>query len=141
MTPMQSDAEVLKALSALEDKLMAAINSGLAAVNLALAHLTDMHHNAMLEQERRNSKFADRAHVDSLSRQMADISTELRSRVRQMERLEKSDQDLEKQIDRLRDQVAKRSFTLLTGANGYLVTAIIVLSSVVLTFLLTHVVK
>jgi DNA repair exonuclease SbcCD ATPase subunit len=144
--------EIMQSLRSLEDKLTAAIASGLASVNLAITTLADQHHKAMLDQERRNSTFADRERVEFVARnthENASNLTALTLRVGKLERccdaldtrIEQCYDALNARIEQLSTQADNRSFSLLSGATGYLVSALIVTSAALLTFLLTHAIR
>lgn len=73
----RDEAAMLRAIAALKDELVTLINTGLGAIQHSIAQLQAQHAAALLEQEKRNSGFADRERVESAIRridlQAADI--------------------------------------------------------------------
>jgi hypothetical protein len=136
---------VMEAITSLDTKLTAALNTGLTALNTALVQLTEAHHRALLEQERRNSQFATLAHAEQLSRRVDSMADSAARREEQIKSLREvlatttlhHDQqiaDIEKRLS----QDADHSFLQTSNIVGYLATAIISGLAVTLAFLLTH---
>lgn len=142
-------SEILQLLHDMENKLTAAIATGLQSVNLAIATLSDHHNKALLDQEKRNSSFADRDRVEAIAANThanANHLTALQLRVGQLERKADSlDARFDARCREIDDRLAgalqdeaSHTVGLLAGANGYLVMLAIMLASNLLTFLLAH---
>jgi hypothetical protein len=133
MTPDQ-EKDIRSFLGELEQKLNATITAGLAAVNLAIANLTEAHHRALIEQERRNSQFAARDRVDDLARRLDRTEGQLD----RVGRLEAAIDKLAQSISQLEQKTNAYGLKVLGGATGYLVILIINMSSVLITYLMTR---
>lgn len=138
MTPLSNEAEILKAVQALEDKLTGVINAGLQGVNMAIAALSDQHHKALLDQERRNGLFAERQRVEDVARNVHELSNQLTGYLFRLSEVEKSTDRLDGRLLEVAEVTSSRSFSLLSGISGYLVMLILMLCSNLLTFLLAH---
>lgn len=145
-----NETDILRAVKQLEDKLTLAIHTGLQAVYAALAQITERHHRAMLQQERRNASFADRDRVEALahlvSSNTASISSltghlqELNTRIDKLaDQLTAHDEHRDQQTRELVALMNERSFSLFSGTTGYLVTALLIGSTAILTFILSHI--
>lgn len=136
---MEGFSEVLQLLHEMEMKLTAAIATGLATVNTSITALAERHNSALLEQERKNASFADRERVESVARNVHDARNEVTGLLLRVGKCEQAEQKLQAALDALAEQVDTRSLKMLSGANGYLVSLLVVFISVVLTYVLTHV--
>jgi len=135
---MERLSEILQLLHEMDSRLTAAITAGIASVNLSIAQLSERHNASLLEQERKNSSFADRERVEALARQVHDGRNELAVVGRQVAQLGEADRDLAKRLDEVGNQLDSRSLKFLSGMNGYLVSLLVVVVSCVLTYTLTH---
>lgn len=133
MTADEYDS-LISAITALDQKL----TSGLQAVTVSMSRLTEMHHKAILEQERRNASFATMERLDGVGKRVDDLVTGFASRSARLDALERQLSHQEDQLTQLSDSVSNRSVGLLTSAAGWLVVALVTISSNLLTFLLTH---
>lgn len=115
MTPRQYE-QVLAAIRSLDDKFSLALQSNMNALNLAIVQLTEAHHKSLLEQERRNGQFATIDRVDAISRRLDDAIKEAGT------------------------VAANRETTLSTSFTGYVISALITGTAVVLAFVLAHLV-
>lgn len=130
MTEPQSPA-MLEAMHELETRVNATVAAGITAVTVSITAASDAHHKALLEQERRNSTFADRAHVDDLSSQLQRHSVRIAT-------LEDSYSQILTRLDELAAQVSAGTVHLLSGFSNYLVLVLLMLASNLLIFVLTH---
>jgi len=133
MTTDEYDS-LITAISGLEGKLTA----GLQAVNISIATLTEMHHKAILEQERRNSSFATLERLDAVGRRVDELVAGFAARGERMDAAERQIARQESQLTQVLDAMNARSVSLLTSTSGWLVLAVITIGSNVLTFLLAH---
>jgi hypothetical protein len=133
MTSTEYDS-LIDAIAGMEQKL----TSGLESVTVSMARLTEMHHKAILEQERRNSSFATLERLDGVVRRLDDLVAGFAARNERLDALDRQMSRQDAQITQLAESVSTRSMTTLTTATGWLVIALITVASNVLTFLLTH---
>jgi hypothetical protein len=125
---------LITAIAGLDRKL----TSGLESVTASMALLTEMHHKAILEQERRNSTFATLERLDGVVRRLDDLVAGYAAR---NERLEAMDRQLGRQdvqITQLAEALSTRSVSMLTSTTGWLVVALISVGTNILTYLLAH---
>lgn len=135
---LSSSGDISLALAATETRLMRALNAGLAQVTAAIAALTEMHHKAILEQERRNASFATQERLDSLAHRVDELNAALSARTARLEHIEAGMARLDRETADLQSQLTARSVSILSSATGYLVTALLLVGSNLLTFLLAH---
>lgn len=133
MTADEYDS-LIAAISGLEVKL----TSGLQSVTISIATLTEMHHKAILEQERRNSSFATLERLDGVIHRLDDLVAGFAARNARLDALDRQMNRQDAQIAQLAESVSSRSMSTLTTATGWLVIALITVASNVLTFLLAH---
>ncbi len=133
MTADEYDS-LIAAISGLEIKL----TSGLQSVTTSIATLTEMHHKAILEQERRNSSFATLERLDGVVRRLDDLVAGFAARNERLDALDRQLNRQDAQIAQLTESVSSHSVSTLTTATGWLVIALITVASNVLTFLLAH---
>jgi hypothetical protein len=126
MTDTQYD-RVLDAIRSLDDKFTTALNTGLATLNAALLALSETHHRAQLEQERRNSTFATAEQVRQLTARVDQFSTEAGGREARISQLE------QRML-----QGDDHDFLRQSSATGYLITALVSIAAVTLAFVLAH---
>ena|SRR5947209_2710906 len=126
MSESQYD-RVLDAINSLDGKFTAALNTGLAALNAAILALTEQHHRALLEQERRNSTFITSPQHEALVRRVDDLASAAGNRDALL-------QSIEEQLKIGQEQ----SFSLRSNLTGYLVSALLSGLAVTIGFLLTH---
>jgi hypothetical protein len=144
-------SELFAALDRLEAKLTAALNTDLQAVNVAISALADSHHRALLEQERRNSSFADRDRVEQIATHVHTNANELLSMVHRVSKLEQCTEIIQGDLgtlaplksvaDRLTqlEEIVEARHTLFTANTiGYLVTFAAILVSAIVAFVLAH---
>jgi hypothetical protein len=142
---------VMGAITSLDAKFTASLATGLASLNTAILALTEAHHKAALEQERRNSTFATQAQVDHIARSMDQFFTEAggrEARIRALENqigrhevLASSAAEREARLAALERRLAQdadHSFALSNSVIGYLVTALTTGFAVTVAFLLAH---
>lgn len=133
MTSDEYDS-LLSAISGVEQKL----TTGLQSVTTSIATLTEMHHQAILEQERRNSSFATLERLDGVVRRLDDLVAGFAARNERLEAMDRQIRRQETQISQLSDSISTHSVNLLTSATGWLVIALITVGSNILTFILSH---
>lgn len=133
---MDSDeyASLISAISGLEQSL----TTGLESVRASIARLTEMHHTAILEQERRNSSFATMERLDGVIRRLDDLASNFAVRSERLESMDRQVRRQEEQIAQITESISNRSVSLLTSTTGWLVIALITVGSNILTFILTH---
>jgi hypothetical protein len=98
---------IIEAISRLRQDFMTALNEGLASVNLAIAQLHEKHNATVLEQERRNATFADRARVELIAEHVHDHTASLNEQRDRLTRLETAVQEVSG-LDRRLDELAGR---------------------------------
>src|SRR5579875_1862820 len=111
---------VIEAIATLDDKLSGQIQG----VFTGLSELTEAHHRAVLEQERRNATFATAVRLDNLDNKISGFMQESGGRIAQFHALQ-----------------APAASRYLQGANqltGWLVQALLILTSTILGFILYH---
>ncbi|HZU11414.1 MAG TPA: hypothetical protein VFB58_01125 [Chloroflexota bacterium] len=128
------------AIASTETRLLRALNEGLQQVSSALTNLSEMHHRAMLEQERRNASFATVERLDALAVRVDSVNAALSGVCQRLENVEAGLARSERESSSLRRQLNESSVSSLTTATGYLVTALLLIGSNILTFILAHVV-
>jgi phosphate starvation-inducible protein PhoH len=135
-TGYDGEAQVLHALSELEQRLSLALNTGLAAVTQSIAQLAEQHHRTQLEQEKRNASFADRSRLEELAGKVSamDTTTVLLAQMRKDIDADRS------RLDQLESMVNERALRFAHGAIGYIVMFLVMLSSNVLVYILAHLV-
>lgn len=133
MTSNEYDS-LIDAIAGLEQKL----TSGLESVTASMTRMTEMHHKAILEQERRNSSFATLERLDGVVRRLDDLVAGFAARNERLDALDRQMNRQDAQIAQLTETVSARSVSTLTSATGWLVIALITVASNVLTFLLAH---
>lgn len=132
---------MLAAVRELEQRLSAAITTGLQAVNLTIASLADQHHRAVLEQERRNGTFASRDRVDALAEGLRDRAGEWMTHGERLTVLERRYESVSGRLDELSAKQNEDTVRVWSGNTGYLVLLVLMLGSNLLTFFLTHAVR
>jgi hypothetical protein len=132
MTEQEKDIRTM--LIELEQKLQASITAAATALTVSIAQLTEAHHKAQIEQEKRNSSFAERGRVDDLARRLDRAEGQLD----RVGRLELAIDKLVTSIDQLEAKTSAYSLKLLGGLTSYLILLLINMSSVIITFLLTR---
>ena len=133
MTSDEYDS-LLSAISGMEQKL----TTGLQSVTTSIATLTEMHHQAILEQERRNSSSATLERLDGVVRRLDDLIAGFAARNERLEAMDRQIRRQETKISQLSESISTRSVNLLTSATGWLVIALITVGSNILTFILSH---
>lgn len=133
MTSDEYDS-LIGAIAGLEQKL----TSGLQSVTVSIARLTEMHHQAILEQERRNSSFATLERLDSVVRRLDDLVAGFAARNERLDALDRQMGRQDTQIAQLTESMSARSTGLFASTTGWLVIALITVASNVLTFLLAN---
>jgi predicted component of type VI protein secretion system len=133
MTTDEYDS-LLSAISGVEQQL----STGLHSVTTSIARLTEMHHQAILEQERRNSSFATLERLDGVVRRLDDLVAGFAARNERLEAMDRQIRRQDTQISQLSDTFSTRSVNLLTSTTGWLVVALITVGSNILTYILAH---
>jgi hypothetical protein len=133
MTTDEYDS-LINAISGVEQKL----TTGLQSVTASMGTLTDMHHKAILEQERRNSSFATLERLDGVVRRLDDLVAGFAARNERLDALDRQLSRQDAQIAQLSESMSVRSVGLFTSTTGWLVIALITLASNILTFILAH---
>jgi hypothetical protein len=125
---------LISAISGLEQKL----TTGLDSVTTSIGRLTEMHHTAILEQERRNSSFATMERLDGVIRRLDDLASGFAARNERIEAMDRQMRRQEEQISGLAESISTRSLSMLTSTTGWLVIALITVGSNILTYVLAH---
>lgn len=139
MTEIAS-ADLGAAIASTETRLLRALSEGLQGVSAALANLSEAHHRALLEQERRNASFASVQRLEALAARVDGVNATLSALGQRFESVEAGLARAEQEAGSLRRQLTESRVSALTTATGYLVTALLLIGSNVLTFILAHVV-
>jgi len=125
---------VIEAIATLDDKLSGQIQG----VFTGLSELTEAHHRAVLEQERRNATFATAVRLDNLDNKISGFMQESGGRIAQFHALQAQVAEHAHQLAAMQAAAASRD---LQGANqltGWLVQALLILTSTILGFILYH---
>lgn len=145
MTGEDSYREILTLLRSLEDRLTSTINTGLAAVNLAISTMQDQHNRALLDQEKRNATFAERIRVEDVAKHTHDTAGKLTTiiyRIGELERAcNKHDQELaslDRRFDHEGEITTERGFKAVGQITQYLATFLMLIAIALLTYMLTH---
>jgi hypothetical protein len=134
------EATVLRAIATLKDELTRTINERHDELARQIHDLAEEHNHALLDQERRNAHFADRDRVEDIARNVHDAITTITTAILRIGKLETSYLHLENKIDSASQQSTEQTFHLLGGGAGYLITALLLLSSNLLVYILSHLV-
>jgi chromosome segregation ATPase len=121
-----------------ERRIMGALSTGLDRVTAAIANLTEMHHKALLEQERRNAGFATIERLDMLNAKVETISGELRERKSRVDALEEHVTRLDTTLTATQTTLEQHSSGVLTLALNYVMMFAVSTGGVMLAFILAH---
>lgn len=138
MTDELTPGDIGDAIALSERRIMAALSTGLDRVTAAIANLTEMHHRALLEQERRNAGFATIERLDLLNSKVEAIGGELRERKSRVDALEEHVTRLDAAITTTQATLEQRSTGVLTLALNYVMMFAISTAGVMLAFVLAH---
>ncbi|PZS08604.1 MAG: hypothetical protein DLM70_02475 [Chloroflexi bacterium] len=133
---------------AVKTELAASFQAGLSSVNLAIATLTEAHHQAVIEQERRNGGFAPRDRLDELRIQVHGHSNKLAEQElrggqtdKRLDRVDSCVQELDDKIDATILAEGKTREHILTGTLGYLILGLITIIGGTTGALMAHLIK
>ena len=146
---MSDDPSVLRALASLKTEIESLLNQVHNSLQVSISKLQEDHARALLEQERRNSQFADRDRVEDVARNVHTLASSVTTNQLRIAKLETADSelraciekvrvDLSSEISGLSKTICERSFVLWGSTTGYLVTALLMVCVSVLTYVLTH---
>jgi sulfite reductase beta subunit-like hemoprotein len=135
------EATLLRAIGALDEKLTAVINSGLAALTTAIAHLQAEHAKALLEQERRNAHFADRTSVETLTRTVDRHADQFEAIRQRSEISDKQHHEVVEDLEALQTTITERTYSSLKTGYTILGAAAITLGTPVLVVVAEHLFK
>ncbi|GAC1637562.1 MAG: hypothetical protein NVS4B2_26410 [Chloroflexota bacterium] len=142
-TELRADVQNLKG------ELSGSFQTGLSAVNLAVAALTEAHHRAVIEQEKRNAEFAQRTRVDELigqvhghSNRLSAIDMRLHLTTKQMDQLESCTNELDARMNAGNLDVTQRmdtaTISMLRGTLGYIVLSAITVGGALAGYVASH---
>lgn len=140
--------EVRSDVAAIKNELSASFQSGLAAVNLAIATLTESHHRQVIEQERRNAEFAHRTRLDELIEQVHGHSNkisaheiQIQTNIKRLAETQLCTEDLEKRIDATDHHIDANQLGLLHGTLGYVIASLLTVAGAAAGFAFNHFIK
>ncbi len=132
------DLRTLRAITTLKAEITAQIGAGLTALQIVITQLTETHHRALLEQERRNATFAPQTRLEELIIQVHDHSNKIQA-------VDTKSYIMEKDLSALKDQQHEqeqkgrdRSFGMLTTTAGWIFTIVLAMVMLGLGVLVNH---
>jgi hypothetical protein len=122
-----SEVQILRAVQALDSKLTDALNRQTRTLTASIQALADRHTESLLQQEKRNATFADRDRVESVAEHTHTIANLTQSLILRVTAAETRAVELASDIQACRQSISQQAVGFLTGANGYLVTFIVMM--------------
>ena len=95
---MDNDATILRAIATLKSELLATINGRFQEVARALDRIDQKSSSDLLDQERRNSTFADRARVEAVAEHAHDNASALTALLLRTSNLEQDKRDQQNEL-------------------------------------------
>jgi len=132
------DLRTLRAITTLKAEITAQISAGLTALQIVITQLTETHHRALLEQERRNATFAPQSRLEELIVQVHDHGNKIQAIDTKSFLMDK---DLSTMKDQQHEQEQKgrdRSFGMLTTTAGWIFTIVLAMVMLGLGVLVNH---
>lgn len=137
MTATDDHNAVLLAVTQSEQRTAAAIEECTAKLQASITTLTELHHAAILAQERRNAEFARSDRVESVASRVHDQGNQITTNNLKIATLEKGLADIGKKLDSIEKAAASRTLDLLGGVAGWVGLAVLMFGCAFLTWFLT----
>ncbi len=132
------DLRTLRAITALKAEITTQISVGLTALQVVITNLTETHHRALLEQERRNATFAPQSRLEELINQVHDHSNKIQAVDTRTYIMDKDLTCLKDQNHEQEQKGRDRSFGMLTTTAGWIFTIVLALVMLGLGVLVNH---
>lgn len=132
------DLRTLRAITALKAEITTQISVGLTALQVVITNLTETHHRALLEQERRNATFAPQSRLEELISQVHDHSNKIQAVDTRTYIMDKDLTCLKDMSHEAEQKGRDRSFGMLTTTAGWIFTIVLALVMLGLGVLVNH---
>ncbi len=134
-----ADLRTLRAITALKSEIVLLLNTGLTNLQLCIAQLTETHHHAILEQERRNATFAPQTRLEELIVQVHDHGNKIQVNNTTAALMDRDIASLKAQLTSDENDSHNRHYGLMTTAAGWVFSIVMLLISIGIGFLVAHV--
>jgi hypothetical protein len=122
-----ADLAILRAVQALDDKLSKALTDQTSQLTAQIQALADRHNHSLIAQEKRNATFADRDRVEAVAEHQHTNANVTQGLIGRMGVVERRLVEISSDVEACRQSIADRTVSFLAGANGYLVTFILMI--------------
>ena len=139
--PEGPELQILKAVQALDQKLSEALNRQTRTLTASIQALADRHNEALLQQEKRNATFAERTRVESVAEHGHDSANHITNLLARVATTEKRIVELAAGLEACQRSITEKAVGFLAGANGYLVTFIVMVTVAVIAAVASRVIR